>query len=120
MLEEANNDHTLHEKMMKGPYLNFESDEGRLATGVSHSIPEHAKPDRYLKGEIKSDRVILIYSQSIKERDRRMRKILGDLRDRGLYKKESVPYRRGCIQPHESIIGSWEQWYDIQKDYGKR
>ena len=109
LLEEAAIDHTLQGKMMKKPLLSYESGEGRLSTGVSHSIPEKAKPDRYLTGEIKSDQVILIYSQTIEERDSRMRKIIGDLQARGLYKKESAPYRRGCIQPHETILGPWEQ-----------
>lgn len=120
LLEEADKDHTLHGKMMKKPLLHFESGEGRLATGVSHSIPEQAKPDRYLKGEIKSDQVILIYNQSIEERDSRMRKIIGELQALGLYKKASAPYRRGCIQPHETIIGPWENWYDMENNYNVR
>jgi len=36
---------------------------------IKKTIPEMAKPDRYLKGEIKSDQVIPVYSQSIEERD---------------------------------------------------
>jgi len=118
LLEEADRDHTLHGKLMKNPLLIYESGEKRLGTGISHSIPEEAKPDRYLSGEIDRDRVILIYNQSIEERDKRMLKIIGDLKAKGLYKKELAPYRRGCIQPHESILGPWEKWYNLDKDYG--
>ena len=46
-----------------------------------------------------------------------MKKIIGDLKNKGLYKKDLAPYRRGCIQPHESIIGPWEKWYDLERDY---
>jgi hypothetical protein len=45
-----------------------------------------------------------------------MQKIIGDLKAKGLYKKDQAPYRRGCIQPHESILGPWEKWYDLDKD----
>ena len=117
LLAEADKDHTLHGKLMKNPALIYEPGDNRLGTGISHSIPEEAKPDRYLKGEIAGDRVILIYNQSIEERDRRMKKIIGDLRNKGLYKKDLAPYRRGCIQPHENIIGPWEKWYDLERDY---
>jgi hypothetical protein len=118
-LEEAQKDPTLHGKLMKQPHLLYESGEDRLGSGVSHSFPDSAKPDRYLAGEIGRDRIFLIYNQSIAERDRRMNKIIGDLKARGLYKKDIAPYRRGCIQPHESIIGPWENWYQLDKDYEK-
>lgn len=119
LLEEARKDPTLHGKLMKEPHQLYESAEGRLGSGISHSFPENAKPDRYLSGVLDRDRVILIYNQSIEERDRRMGKIIGDLRARGLYKKDSAPYRRGCIQPHESIIGPWENWYHLDRDFGR-
>ena len=47
--------------------------------------------------------VILIYSQSIEERDMRVNRILSGLKERGLYKKDSFPYRRGCIEPTRKI-----------------
>ena len=31
--------------------------------------------------------------------------------------KFNKPYRRGCIEPHEKLIGRWENWFDINKDY---
>ena len=116
LVKEAKLDHTLHGKLLKKPGPVYESANKRLSSGTSHSIPEEAKPDTYLKGELKEDRFILIYTQSIAERDRRMAKIIGDLKDRGIYKKEMAPYRRGCIQPHESILGPWEKWFDLDKD----
>jgi hypothetical protein len=117
LLEEADRDKTLHGKLMRNPHLIYEPTKGRLGSGISHSIPEEAKPDRYLNKQINGDRVILIYNQSIEERDRRMKKIVGDLYEKGLMVKDTAPYRRGCIQPHENIIGPWEKWYDLEKDY---
>lgn len=117
LLEESDKDHTLSGKMMRDRSLIYEEKCNRLGTGISHTIPEEAKPDRYLNGEIDSDRVILIYNQSIKERDMRMKRILSGLKERGLYKKDSFPYRRGCIEPHEKLIGPWEKWFDMNKDY---
>lgn len=117
LLEEADRDHTLSGKMMRDKSLIYEEKGERLGTGISHTIPEDAKPDRYLSGEIDSDRVILIYSQSIEERDMRINRILSGLKERGLYKKDRFPYRRGCIQPHEKLIGPWENWFDMNKDY---
>ncbi|MBM7868752.1 hypothetical protein JOC70_000221 [Clostridium pascui] len=117
LLEEADEDHNLSGKMMKNKSLIYEEKGERLGTGISHTIPEDAKPDRYLEGEIDSDRVILIYSQSIEERDMRMNRILKGLKERGLYKKDSFPYRRGCIEPHEKLFGPWENWFDMSKDY---
>ncbi|MCM1989437.1 hypothetical protein [Oceanirhabdus seepicola] len=117
LLEESDKDHTLSGKMMKDKSLIFEEVGSRLGSGISHSFPEEAKPDSYLRGEIDSDRVILIYSQSIEERDMRMEKLLKGLKERGLYKKESFPYRRGCIEPHEKLIGPWEKWFSMEKDY---
>lgn len=117
LLEESDKDHTLSGKMMRDKSLLYEKKGDRLGTGISHTIPEEAKPDRFLSGEIDSDRVILIYNQSIEERDRRMKRILSGLKERGLYKKDSFPYRRGCIEPHEKLIGPWEKWFDINKDY---
>ena len=117
LLEESDRDHTLSGKMTRYKSKVYEEKGDRLGTVVSHSIPEEAKPDRYLSGEIDSDRVILIYSQSIEERDMRMNRILSGLKERGLYKKDSFPYRRGCIDPHEKLIGPWENWFDINKNY---
>jgi hypothetical protein len=117
LLEEADRDHTLSGKMMRNKSLIYEERGERLGTGISHTTPEDAKPDRYLSGEIDKDRVILIYNQSIEERDMRMNRILTGLKERGLYKKDSFPYRRGCIEPHEKIIGPWENWFDIEKNY---
>lgn len=117
LLEEADKDHNLSGKMMKNKSLIYADKGQRLGTGSSHSIPEEAKPDRYLKGEILRDRVILIYSQSIEERDMRMNSILSGLKIRGLYKKDSFPYRRGCIEPHEKVFGPWENWFDIKRNF---
>jgi hypothetical protein len=117
LLEEAEKDHTFSGKMMRNKSLSYEERGERLGTGISHTIPEDAKPDRYLKGEIDCDRIILIYSQSIEERDMRMNRILTGLKERGLYKKDSFPYRRGCIEPHEKLIGPWENWFDMNKNY---
>lgn len=117
LLEEADKDYNLSGKMMKNKSLIYADKGQRLGTGISHSIPEKAKPDRYLKGEIHRDRVILIYSQSIEERDMRMNRILSGLKIRGLYKKDSFPYRRGCIEPHEKILGPWENWFDMNRNF---
>jgi hypothetical protein len=117
LLEEADKDHTLSGKMMRNKSLYYAERGERLGTGISHTIPEDAKPDRYLKGEIDCDRVILIYSQSIEERNMRMNSILAGLKERGLYKKDSFPYRRGCIEPHEKLIGPWENWFELNRDY---
>lgn len=117
LLEEAGKDHNLSGKVMKNKALVYEEKGERLGSGISHSIPEGAKPDRYLSGEITSDRVILIYNQSIEERDMRMDRILLGLKERGIYKKDSFPYRRGCIEPHEKIFGPWENWFEMNKDY---
>lgn len=117
LLEECDKDHTLSGKMMRDRALIYEEKGDRLGTGISHTIPEEGKPNRFLSGEIDSDRVILIYNQSIEERDMRMKRILSGLKERGLYKKDSFPYRRGCIEPHEKLIGPWEKWFDINKDY---
>lgn len=117
LLEEAEKDHTLHGKLLKRPMPIYEAQGERLGSCKSHSIPEEAKPDSYLSRELTSERLILIYNQTIQERDARMTKIIGELKAKGLYKKETAPYRRGCIQPHEDIIGPWEKWYDLDKDY---
>jgi len=117
LMEEADKDLTLSGKIMKNEVVTYEEKGNRLGSGISHSIPEEAKSDRYLKREKDCDRVILIYSQSIEERDKRMESILKGLKDRGLYNKNTFPYRRGCIEPHEKLLGPWEKWFDLEKDY---
>jgi len=76
------------------------------------SIPEEAHPE----DGIEEDGVILIYTKSIKDRDERIRKLLRDLNSRGLHKKRSISYRRGCVN-FDFIIGNWKTWYVIDRDY---
>lgn len=45
LLEEADRDHTLHGKLMRSPALIFEPAGDRPSSGISHSIPEEAKPE---------------------------------------------------------------------------
>ncbi len=46
-----------------------------------------------------------------------MNRILPGIKEIGLYKKDSFPYRRGCIEPHEKLIGPCKNWFDKNKDY---
>lgn len=36
----------------------------------------------------------------------------------GLYKKEEISYRRGCLNFNQ-VIGNWKGWYDLDEDYVK-
>jgi len=103
-LEEALRDHTLHGKWLKRTMS--------IPRYLLTSIPENSHPDV----NVKEDGVILIYNQSIEEREMRRRKILKDLRGLGLYKKDNISYRRGCLD-FDRIIGNWKDWYDLNKDY---
>jgi hypothetical protein len=104
-LEEAKMDRTLHGKWIK---------EEMEIPGALTSIPEEGHPDP----GIEKEGVILIYTQSIKERDRRSEKILKDLQERGLYRKGAISSRRGCLN-FDELIGPWKEWYNPKIDYPK-
>lgn len=104
LIEEAKNDPTLHGKWLK--------EEMEVPRKMLTSIPPTGHPDP----DVKRDGVILIYTQNIKERDSRKKKILEELRKRGLYRKDDLSYRRGCLD-FDSIIGNWTEWYDLYSDY---
>lgn len=103
-LESAKEDYTLHGKWIKK--------EMEIPRSILTSIPAEAHPDP----EVKRDGVILIYTQSIKERDARKNKILADLKALGLYRKNAISSRRGCVN-FDEIIGNWKTWYPVDKDY---
>jgi hypothetical protein len=98
-------DRTLHGKWIK---------EEMEIPGALTSIPEEGHPDP----GIEKEGVILIYTQSIKERDRRSEKILKDLQERGLYRKGAISSRRGCLN-FDELIGPWKEWYNPKIDYPK-
>jgi len=103
-LEESLRDDTLHGKWLKKRIL--------IPRHLLTSIPEDAHPPL----DVEEDGVILIYNQSIEERERRRKKILRDLKVLGLYLKDDISYRRGCVN-FDELIGSWKDWYDLNKDY---
>jgi hypothetical protein len=103
-LEEGKKDHTLH-----GKWSNFKMEVPRE---LMTSIPEEGHPEE----DVKEEGVILIYTQSIEERERRRKNIRDDLRARGLYKKDEISYRRGCLN-FDQVIGNWKGWFDLDKDY---
>jgi len=74
------------------------------------SIPAEAQRNP----EVKKDGAILI-TQSIRERDDRKNKILGDLKARRLYKKDNISYRKGCVN-FDEIIDNWRTWYPLESD----
>jgi len=104
LLDQAKKDPALHGKWMKHLM--------DIPRHVLTSIPTEAHPDP----EVKRDGGILIYTQSISERDMRKNKILADLKARGLYKKNDISYRRGCVN-FDEIIGEWKTWYPLDIDY---
>ncbi|MFQ6059298.1 MAG: hypothetical protein ACE5MB_10530 [Anaerolineae bacterium] len=104
LLEEGLKDHTLHGKWLK--------EEMEIPRDKLTSIPASAHPDP----DVKKDGAILIYTQSIAERDERKAKILADLKARGLYRKDAISSRRGCVN-FDEIIGPWTEWYDLERDY---
>jgi len=104
LLDLAQKDHTLHGKWIK--------EEMEIPWSVLTSIPAEAHPDP----EVEKDGVILIYTQSIKEREEKKNKILAGLRASGLYKKNAISYRRGCVN-FDEIIGNWKRWHPLDKDY---
>jgi hypothetical protein len=103
-LKEAERDRTLHGKWLKKT--------ARIPRQLLTSIPASAHPDK----EIERDGVILIFTQSISEREKRRKKILSDLKARNLYKKRAISYRRGCVN-FDEIIGPWKRWHDLNKDF---
>jgi len=104
LLELAGKDHSYHGKWLKEE---MEFPEGKLT-----SIPVAGHPDP----DVKKDGVILIYNQSIAERDRRKKEIMTGLKGRGLYQRLDLSYRRGCLN-FDEIIGDWKEWYDLDEDY---
>lgn len=104
-LNEGKIDRTLHGKWLKN--------EIEFPRNLLTSIPPSAHPNK----DITKDGAILIYCQSIEEREQRRKKILTDLHNLGLYKKNDISYRRGCLN-FDEIIGNWKSWYDLNKDYG--
>lgn len=107
MLKAAKADHALSGKWLKEP-LEFTPELKERMT----SIPEAGHPDP----EITKDGVILIYAQSIAERDRRLSRFLHDFEAEGLYRKGTISYRRGCVN-FDEIIGSWKTWWPLDRDY---
>lgn len=107
LLEESLRDHTLHGKWLKRTM--------KIPRDLLTSIPEEAHPDL----NVEEDGAILIYNQSIEEREKRRSKILKALKALGLYKKDSISYRRGCVN-FDEIIGHWKDWYDLDKDFSDR
>jgi len=103
-LEEGRHDPTLHGKWLKQE-MEIPREKLTSLPAAGHSDPE-----------IKRDGVILIYTTSIAERDKRRAKFLPDFEARGLYKKDAISSRRGCVN-FDEIIGPWQEWYDMQCDY---
>lgn len=103
-LDAGRKDPTLHGKWLK--------QELEIPGDKLTSIPAEGHPDP----DVKTDGAILIYTTSIAERDARRAKILADLKARGLYKKDVVSARRGCVN-FDEIIGPWTGWYDLERDY---
>ncbi len=104
LLEESLKDDTLHGKWLKRAV--------KIPRHLLTSISEEAHPDL----DVEEDGAILIYNQSIEEREKRCRKILKDLRALGLYKKDNISYRRGCVN-FDEIIGNWKDWYELDEDF---
>jgi len=104
ILDQAEKDHTLHGKWIKKAM--------EIPLSVLTSIPAEVHPNP----EVKKDGVILIYTQTLNERDKRKNKILADLKGLGLYKKNASSYRRGCVN-FDEIIGNWKTWHPLDKDY---
>lgn len=108
-LEEAKRDPSLSGKWLKEP-MEFPSEiKGKIT-----SIPEEGHPDP----NVKKEGVILIYTQSIAEREEKRKRILQGLKERGLYKKPEISYRRGCLD-FDELIGPWKTWWPLDKDYNE-
>lgn len=103
-LDEGRRDSTLHGKWLKR--------EMEIPRQKLTSLPAAGHPDP----DVEQDGAILIYTPSIAERDTRRTKILADLKARGLYRKDAISARRGCLN-FDEIIGPWQQWYDLERDY---
>lgn len=103
-LKEGERDPSLHGKWLKK--------EMEIPRHLLTSIPVEAHPDL----QVKKDGVILIYTQTIKERDKRKNKILIDLKALGLYRKKQISYRRGCVN-FDEIIGNWKMWHPLHVDF---
>lgn len=106
LLEEAKSDQTLSGKWLKEPMEMGEDIKAKIT-----SIPEEGHPDP----KAKRDGVILIYTQSIAEREKKRKRILRGLQERGLYKKPEISYRRGCLN-FDEIIGPWKTWWPLNQD----
>lgn len=106
LLEEAKKDPGFHGKWSK--FKLQQPGEGFT------SIPTSAHPDP----DVKKEGVILIYTQSIMERERRRKKIFRDLKKQDLYMRDEISFRRGCLNFDEKI-GSWKNWYDLEKDFSE-
>jgi len=107
MLKAAQADHTLSGKWLKEPMEFTPELKARLT-----SIPETGHPDQ----NVTKDGVILIYTQSIVERDKRLNQFLHDFKRQALYRKPSISYRRGCVN-FDEIIGPWKTWWPLDQDY---
>lgn len=107
LLDAAREDHRISGKWLKEP-MELDSELRSKLT----SVPSDGHPDR----EVKSDGAILIYTRTIKERDERVRQLLTGFKKNDLYKKESISYRRGCLN-FDDVIGPWKQWWPLDKDY---
>ena len=103
-LDEGRKDPTLHGKWLKR--------EMEIPRDKLISIPAAGPPEP----EVKTGGAILIYTTSIAERDARRARILADLKARGLYRKDAISSRRGCVN-FDEIIGPWQEWYDLERDY---
>jgi hypothetical protein len=103
-LDKGCKDPTLHGKWLKR--------EMQIPYDKLTSIPAAGHPDP----EVKTDGAILIYTTSIAKRDARRARILADLKARGLYRKDAISSRRGCVN-FDEIIGPWQGWYDLERDY---
>lgn len=108
-LEEAKRDTTLSGKWLKKPMEMPEDIKGKIT-----SIPKEGHPDP----GVNKDGAILIYTQSIAEREEKGKRILAGLKERGLYKKSEISYRRGCLN-FDEIIGPWKTWWSLDKDYNE-
>jgi len=103
-LDAGRKDPTLHGKWLK--------QEMEIPHDKLTSLPAAGHPDP----DVKTDGAILIYTTRIAERDARRAKILADLKARGLYRKDAISSRRGCVN-FDEIIGPWTEWYDLERDY---
>ncbi|MFQ5575291.1 MAG: hypothetical protein ACE5E0_06695 [Terriglobia bacterium] len=109
LMAEARRDRSIHGKWLREPVRLSPELRAKITSIPETGWPGPAEPE---------EGVILIYTQSIAERDEKSKRIRYLLDQDDLYARPDISARRGCLN-FDEVIGPWKNWWPLDRDFAK-